>query len=251
MLRARLAQARTTRQTPTGGYPHLREGGRVYLQNFQKIACVEYLTTASSNSMLDSVIEWKPIPSEPGCEASNDGRIRRGDRELRQANQNGYRVVRLQKRSRTVHRLVAEAFLGPAGPLNLVHHRDRQKANNAVENLEYVTPWEHCAYHPRKQWGRGWVVVTKPLKARIRAAAARAGTSLDNWTEAALEAALAADEGECYTKETSFVTNGVPKSADGDLAPPPQAASPASPEALASEATELDDLLDDILGDET
>ena len=41
-----------------------------------------------------------------------------------------------------VHCLVARAFLGtPPSPEHLeVNHKDRDRCNNAVRNLEYVTP---------------------------------------------------------------------------------------------------------------
>ena len=64
---------------------------------------------------------------------------------------NGYYCTRLSslKRSESVHRLVAFAFMGAPVNSQFIHvnHKDLDKGNNAVENLEYVTPSEnalHC-----------------------------------------------------------------------------------------------------------
>lgn len=59
----------------------------------------------------------------------------------------GYRFVSLYKEGRgypyLVHRLIAETFI--PNPLNLpqVNHKDFNKANNAVSNLEWVTNSEN------------------------------------------------------------------------------------------------------------
>jgi hypothetical protein len=58
----------------------------------------------------------------------------------------GYRRVDLcgqVVRHRLVHVLVADAFLGPCPPGHERNHRDGDKTNNAVENLEYVTSSEN------------------------------------------------------------------------------------------------------------
>jgi hypothetical protein len=42
-----------------------------------------------------------------------------------------------------VHRLVTVTFLGPAPDGYEVNHRDGHKRNNALDNLEYLTPEEN------------------------------------------------------------------------------------------------------------
>ncbi|CAL1144780.1 unnamed protein product [Cladocopium goreaui] len=52
------------------------------------------------------------------------------------------------KRNVFVHRLVARAFLGPppTSEHNQINHKDGIKSNNAISNLEYVTPAENRAH---------------------------------------------------------------------------------------------------------
>ena len=56
---------------------------------------------------------------------------------------NGYKVVRLCKNSKyksyTVHRLVAQAFIPNPNNLPCINHKDENKTNNAVCNLEWCT----------------------------------------------------------------------------------------------------------------
>lgn len=61
-----------------------------------------------------------------------------------------YASVMLRKNgcSRTIaiHRLVAEAFIPRIPGKNYVNHKDENKLNNNVENLEWVTPKENLNY---------------------------------------------------------------------------------------------------------
>ena len=51
--------------------------------------------------------------------------------------------------SQLVHRLVARAFLGPPPSLKhtQINHKDGDRGNNSVANLEYVTPSENMLHH--------------------------------------------------------------------------------------------------------
>lgn len=55
----------------------------------------------------------------------------------------GYEIVNLkigdEAKTKQVHRLVAEAFLGWRDPKWKVNHKDANKQNNCLENLEFVT----------------------------------------------------------------------------------------------------------------
>lgn len=104
---------------------------------------------------------WRDIPDFPSYAVSNRGRVKRiaggrgavPGRILRQRKYHGYMYVRLSEANeptlKTVHSLVASAFLGACPEGMEVNHRDGVKSNNAPSNLEYVTHAENMrhAYH--------------------------------------------------------------------------------------------------------
>lgn len=65
-------------------------------------------------------------------------------------NGRGYRVLSLYRNGvqdqRTVHRLVAEAFIDNPKNLPEVNHKDGNKSNNKVKNLEWVTKSENVQH---------------------------------------------------------------------------------------------------------
>ena len=104
--------------------------------------------------------EWRPIPGYEGYyEVSNIGRVRSLNRYTKsgwgtpvfhpsqmmkcRVVSNGYRHVKLTKDGRRceplVHRLVAEAFLPNPQNLPQVNHKDGDKSNDIVSNLEWCT----------------------------------------------------------------------------------------------------------------
>ena len=99
---------------------------------------------------------WMPIIGYEGIyEISNRGRvsvIKNGERFIRKQNSaTHYLSISFRKRpqdkiqrSATVHRLVAEAFLGPRPEGQVIRHIDGNRYNNAVENLTYGTPEENA-----------------------------------------------------------------------------------------------------------
>lgn len=92
---------------------------------------------------------WKDIQGFEGLyQVSTWGRIRSKRGFLKPySNHKGYLKVCLSKDGvkykKRVNRLVAEAFID--NPLNLpqVNHKDRDKSNNAISNLEWVTAKEN------------------------------------------------------------------------------------------------------------
>lgn len=100
---------------------------------------------------------WKPVVGYEGLyEVSNQGRVKSfmtGGRRngsphiLATGNIRGYRMVMLCKgdgskpKSALVHRLVALAFLGEPPPVKrpTVNHKNLDKADNHLENLEWLS----------------------------------------------------------------------------------------------------------------
>ncbi|QGK90421.1 HNH homing endonuclease [Acinetobacter phage vB_AbaP_APK44] len=95
--------------------------------------------------MLNEV--YKVIPSNPNYQVSNLGNVRNEQGKVLKTYliNSGYVCLKLhtdgKRTSHTVHRLVMAAFLG-SSELE-VNHKDGNKSNNRLDNLEYVTSSEN------------------------------------------------------------------------------------------------------------
>lgn len=97
-----------------------------------------------------SVPEWKRLTITPyrSYEVSSDGRIRRDGKELMgTADRQGYKSVLLyyagSRRRFKLHRLICEAFNGPAPEGSDCAHADGNPGNNAASNLRWATRSEN------------------------------------------------------------------------------------------------------------
>ena len=101
--------------------------------------------------MNNMVEEWRVIPGYENYEVSNLGQIRSLNwnrtgtiRILKQLNHSsGYLAIGLTKngvqKRFTVHRIVAMTFIPNPNNLPEINHKDENKHNNSVENLEWVS----------------------------------------------------------------------------------------------------------------
>ena len=104
----------------------------------------------------DGKIEvWKPVSGFENYQISNFGRIKntvfrnRHTIKLKERmltpsqNGKGYMFVYLSKngkpKMKTIHRLVAEAFIENPNSYPVINHKDGNKENNFVDNLEWCT----------------------------------------------------------------------------------------------------------------
>lgn len=110
--------------------------------------------------------EWRPVVGfEDAYEVSNTGRVRSIGRYVKsrwgqnwynmhelkiQTSKKGYKTVVLHRDGdyyqKQVHRLVAEAFIPNPDNMEQVNHKDTDKANNNVSNLEWITPEENIRH---------------------------------------------------------------------------------------------------------
>lgn len=117
--------------------------------------------------------KWKDIPGYEGLyQASNTGKIRSIDRvvstisgqkirrkgKILTSHKNNYRyeMVSLCKNGKmtggVVHRFVASAFLSNPNNWRCVNHKDEDRANNSVENLEWCTHSYNMSYSHAKMY---------------------------------------------------------------------------------------------------
>ena len=104
--------------------------------------------------------QWKDIEGYDGIyQVSNLGRVRSLDRTYIRKNgmphtskgcvmslydsKDGYKAIRLRtpegRKTFRVHRLVAQAFIENPDNLPLINHKDENKKNNIVDNLEWCS----------------------------------------------------------------------------------------------------------------
>ena len=102
--------------------------------------------------------EWRPVVGYEGLyEVSDWGRVKNrfGRMIAQETSKNDYLRVHLWKNGlsyhKSIHRLVAEAFIPNLDNLPQVNHKDEDRTNNNVENLEWCTSSYNINYGDRNK----------------------------------------------------------------------------------------------------
>ena len=119
---------------------------------------------------------WKDVIGWEGLyQVSDMGRVKRIDsisgpkteKYLRDKKPRGYALVTLKQggtiKSKSIHSLVADAFIGPRPAGYEINHINGVKDDNRLSNLEYVTPKDNIA-HARDVLGYRYGYHSRPKK---------------------------------------------------------------------------------------
>ena len=140
----------------------------------------------------DSSVEiWVSIPGYEGFyECSNLGNVRSVTRKVASRNRfsdfqreykarpilpnkrpRGHLSVELNKEKDikrvSIHRTVYAAFFGKIKEGNIIHHKDFNKLNNRIDNLEEMDFYKHNNIHKHPSWNKGLKFPYKPRTSSI------------------------------------------------------------------------------------
>ena len=144
--------------------------------------CVEYEFKPAQSCQPDLLEgeSWQPAVYPgmahpmPDLFVSSHGRVQSVSQSHRRIwygchRRSGYYAVMKNRCYLYVHRLVAATFLGqPSSPNLQVNHKDLDRGNNHVDNLEYLTPAQNLSHaHLRRHREEPRIHRGKPVLARI------------------------------------------------------------------------------------
>jgi len=99
---------------------------------------------------MNKLKDWRVIPNFPNYEINKLGEVRhiRFQKILKhQLNKFGYLHVALSNKTKLLHRLLAETFISNPNNLQTVNHKDGNKLNNDISNLEWMTLGDNVRHY--------------------------------------------------------------------------------------------------------
>ncbi len=154
--------------------------------------------------MPNMVEKWKIIPDFPDYAVSNWGHFVGRQRKIKkyEAGTNYVRVNMSNKNPKReiligLHKLVAELFIGPCPEDHIVNHKDRNRRNNHVDNLEYMTLSENMTHWRTTEKPEGGIplnsnvtiLIDSDLLEKLKVKAKEDGRSLSDYVSRKLEEA--------------------------------------------------------------
>ena len=92
-------------------------------------------------------MEWKSLKEFPNYQFSDTGLVKKGGEFVKIQLSSRYPRVTLQNdfesKRVTIHRVVAELFIGPCPAGQIVRHLDDNRENNNISNLAYGTDYDN------------------------------------------------------------------------------------------------------------
>lgn len=92
---------------------------------------------------MQEVEEWSEIPGAAGYKISNFGNVigMLGGKYKTPVNHKGYPMIRIPARKfcQSLHKVVADLFIGPRPEGMQINHIDGNKLNSRWDNLEYIS----------------------------------------------------------------------------------------------------------------
>lgn len=123
---------------------------------------VEIIINENPNVTVDEIIidketgeKWKRMipPFDKSYLVSNKGRvknIRKNTIKAQQISHTGYSSIcfdnSINKKTYDMHRIVAQLFIGQCPDGYYVNHKDGNKTNNMIDNLEYLSPGQNTKH---------------------------------------------------------------------------------------------------------
>lgn len=127
-------------------------------ENTLEIQLVIRETAVATTRMTNRKEEWRAVVGYKLYEVSDRGRVRRKRGGIIKPFYNGRGYLRVQlyngifgvsRKTRVcsfVHAIVMAAFIGPRIEGEEINHKDKDRENNALTNLEYVTQLENTRH---------------------------------------------------------------------------------------------------------